>query len=610
MCIMLINEELNGVELYFEGKPAKSTLTDLKANGYRYNSKKVCWYAKQSERTLKIANIYSEGVQEVTTPATGKKNNKIDLFDLTTFTEVKREKNYNTKEIAKEIRTELKARFKFIKFSVTSKSSISVTIKAAPFKADSIYLKAVQEYVDKLVDSYNFCTCYDPYGDYGSSYNFYFFGCKVDYDFVQTEPTTEIIEAMKQFDIKAAEAEEIKRAEEERQYKEYLKEQEELRKAAEERQAREKEEKEYIYNNIEAIDVEDGQEYFVKNAQFANLNKNNTLDRYKKEVAAGDYYLNTLKVEKEVHFKNLKALKLFENMLLHDFDFIDHTGGSYTEDLRINSMTDYYNMAEEERKGVQWILKGIAIYYNNELIFVIDAQGYSYCRYVGLIGTMTTIEKEIEYKQVLDSEEVEELKKTAAEVTRVFNEVVEVNSLNDWYNTRRKFIEELKNNTLLSFNKSIVQQVQDEEIKNYMYRALKENDNITDQFIGNKFIAGEKLTIIRESAIGGASVNHITFNTYEEVEAWSNKKAIKMTLGIKNKKGLYSTMIENDKVLIYKNWVHIPQNVLYEDTSSDEVSGSMPKFGSYDSRALDAFINFLSGKNIFPAINTYKPIFK
>ena len=607
MCKMLLNEELNGVELYFEGKPAATVLKDLKANGYRYNGKKVCWYAKQNEKSLKIANIYSEGVQEVTTPA-AKKSNKIDLFDLTTFAEVERSKNYNTKEIAKEIRTAIKARFKFIKFSVTSKSSISVTIKAAPFAADSIYLKAVQKYVDKLVNSYNFCTCYDPYGDYGSSYNFYFFGCKVDYDFVQTEPTAELIEAMNDFDIKATEAEEIKRAEEERQYQEYLKEQEEARKAAEERQAREKQEKEYIYNNIEVIDIEESQEYFVKNAQFANLNKNNTLDQYKKEVAAGDYYLDTLKVKREIHFKNLKSLKLFENMLLHDFNFIDHTGGSYTKDLRINSMSDYYNMTEEERESVQWILKGIAIYYNNELIFVIDAQGYSYARYVGLIGAMTTIEKEFKYNQVVSPEEVEKLKKAAVEVTKVFNKVIENNSLNDWYNTRRKFIEELKNNTLLKFNKQVVQQVQGEEIKNYMYRALKENNSIIDQFIDNKFAAGEKLTIIKESAIGGASTSHITFNTYEEVEEY-NKKGIKMTLGIKNKKGLYSTMIENDKVLIYRNWVDIPTSVLYEDTSSDQVAGSITKFGSYDTRALDAIINYLSGKNIFPAINTYKPIF-
>lgn len=232
MCKVLLNEKLNGVELYFEGKPAGTVLVDLKANGFRWNGKKVCWYAKQSEETLKVANTYSEGTKEVAT-ASLKKINKIDLFELTTFTEVVREKNYNTKEIAKEIRLALKARFKFVKFSVTSKDRISVTIKSAPFEKDSIYLKAIQEYVDKLVESYNFCTCYDPYGDYGSSYNFYFFGCKVDYDYIQIEATSEIIEAMKQFDIKLAEAEELKRVEEEREYQEYLIKMEQEKKEAE-----------------------------------------------------------------------------------------------------------------------------------------------------------------------------------------------------------------------------------------------------------------------------------------------------------------------------------------------------------------------------------------
>ena len=232
MCKMLLNEKLNGVELYFDVKPVGTILADLKANGFRWNGKKVCWYAKQSEETLKVANTYSEGSKEVAT-ASLKKINKIDLFELTTYTEVEREKNYNTKEIAKEIRAALKARFKFVKFSVTSKDRISVTIKSAPFEEDSIYLKAIIEYVDKLVESYNFCTCYDPYGDYGSSYNFYFFGCRVDYDYIQVKATQEIIEAMKQFDIKVAEAEELKRAEEERQYQEYLKEQEQANKEAE-----------------------------------------------------------------------------------------------------------------------------------------------------------------------------------------------------------------------------------------------------------------------------------------------------------------------------------------------------------------------------------------
>ena len=607
MCKMLLNEKLKGVELYFEGKPATTVLADLKANGFRWNGKKVCWYAKQSEQTLKIANTYSEGSKEVA-PTSKKKNNKIDLFELTTFAEVEREKNYNTKEIAKEIRTELKARFKFVKFSVTSKDRISVTIKAAPFEADSIYLKAIQEYVDKLVESYNFCTCYDPYGDYGSSYNFYFFGCRVDYDFVQTEATTELIEVMKQFDIKVAEAEELKKAEEERQYQEYLKEQEEARKAAEERQTREKEEKEYIYNNIEVVDVAEGQEYFVKNAQFANLNKNNTLDQYKKEVEAGAYYLNTLKVTREIHFKDLKSYNLYINMLLHDFDFIDGTGGSYTDDLRINSMTDYYNMTSEEQKSVEWLLQGIAVYVNDELMFVVDAQGYCYARYVGLIGENTVTTKEYTCKQVVTVEEIEERKIEAEGIKEVYNNVIN-NTFDNWYDTRKAIAAAIRKNPLLTFDNTVVQQIKDEKIKNDLYKVLKEVDTIQDQFNESGLSKGDKLTIVRGSMIGGASISHIILEGFTMEEYAQYKDNVKMTMNVKGKKGLYSTNVHDKDIVIYKGWIDIPTSVLYEDTSNGNFNGMATKYGSYDTKALDAIINYLSNKNILPTINTYKPVF-
>ncbi|WP_297994178.1 LPD29 domain-containing protein [uncultured Clostridium sp.] len=612
---VIYNKEKNGIEIAFENKElaTQEIRTELKAVGFRYFPKFKKWMARQNDKTIATVKKLFAATSEVEEMEVSKKVNesplnKIDLFKLTTYTEVEREKNYNTKEVAKEIRTALKSRFKFVKFSVTSKDRISVTIKSAPFEKDSIYLKAIQEYTDKLVESYNFCISYDPYGDYGNSYNFYFFGCKVDCNYIQTETTSEIIEAVKQFDIKTAEAEELKRAEEERQYKEYLKEQEEARKEAEERQKQVKVDKEYINNNVEVVDLEEEKQYFVKNAQFANLNKNNTLEQYKKEVEKGEYYLNTLKVTREVYFKDEKSYNLYINMLLHDFDFIEGTGGSYTDDLRINSMTDYYNMTNEEKNTVEWLLKGVAVYYNNKLMFVIDAQGYCYARYVGLIGNMTIIKKEIEYKQVIDTEEVEELKKEAEEITSIFNKVVEKNSLNDWYNTRRKFVKELKDNVLLSFDKSIVQQIKDEKIKNYMYRVLKENDTIIDQFIDNKFTVGEKLTIVKESVICGVSISHIIFNNYEEIEEY-NKKSIKMTLGIKNKRGLYNTTIEKDKVLIYRNWIDIPTSVLYEDTSNDFIMSSITKYGSYDTKALDSIINYLSEKNILPTINTYKPVF-
>lgn len=603
MCKILLNEKLNGVELYFEGKPAGAVLADLKANGFRWNGKKLCWYAKQNEETLKVANTYSEGLKEVATTSL-KKINKIDLFKLTTFTEVEREKNYNTKEIAKEIRSALKARFKFVKFSVTSKDSIRVEIKSAPFEKDSIYLKAITEYVDKLVESYNFCTCYDPYGDYGSSYNFYYFGCKL-YDYEQVEATAELIEAMKQFDIKLAEAEELKRVEEEREYQEYLIKMEQEKKESDERQKQVKADKEYINNNVEVVEIDEQDQYYVKNAYFANLNKNNTLDQYKEEVAKGDYYLNTLKVTREIYFKDKKSYNLYINMLLHDFSFIDGTGGSYTDDLRINSMTDYYNMTSEEQKTVEWLLQGIAVYVNDELMFVVDAQGYSYARYVGIIdNTITTVEKEIEYKQVITVEEVEELKVEAEEVTNVFNEVIEKNSLEDWYNTRRKFVKAVKEKDLW-LHGSVVQQVQDEKIKSYMYRTLKENDNIKDQFNDGKFIVGEKLTIIREAMIGGASISHIMFNSLEELET-----GIKMVMSVNGKRGLFETKLnDKDNIIIYKGHLVIPENVLYEDTSNEYFSGTATRYGSYDKAALRAITSHLREKNILPVINTFEPIF-
>ena len=607
MCKILLNEKLNGVELYFEGKPAGTVLADLKANGFRWNGKKVCWYAKQSEETLKVANTYSEGSKEVITTSL-KKINKIDLFELTNYTEVEREKNYNTKEIAKEIRLALKARFKFVKFSVTSKDRISVTIKSAPFEKHSIYLKAIQEYVDKLVESYNFCTCYDPYGDYGSSYNFYFFGCRVDYDYIQVEATQEIIEAMKQFDIKVAEAEELKRAEEERQYQEYLKEQEQANKEAEKRQKQIKADKEYINNNIEVVDLEEGNQYFVKNAYFANLNKNNTLERYQEEVSKGDYYLNTLKVTREFHFKDLESYNLYINMLLHDFDFIDGTGGSYTDDLRINSMTDYYNMTSEEQKTIEWLLKGVAVYVNNELMFVVDAQGYCYARYVGLIGENTVTTKEYTCKQVVTIEEIEERKIEAEEIKEVYNNVIN-NAFDNWYDTRKAIVTAIRKNPLLTFDNTVVQQIKDEKIKIDLYKVLKEVDTIQDQFNESGLNKGEKLTIIRGSMIGGASISHIILEGFTTEEYAQYKDNVKMTMNVKGKKGLYSTNVHDKDIVIYKGWIDIPTSVLYEDTSNGNFNGTATKYGSYDERAISDIMSYLQEKNILPIINTFKPIF-
>ena len=52
----VINEELNGVEIYFSTFPIKATRDNLKANGFRWNHKKSCWYAKRSALTEALAS--------------------------------------------------------------------------------------------------------------------------------------------------------------------------------------------------------------------------------------------------------------------------------------------------------------------------------------------------------------------------------------------------------------------------------------------------------------------------------------------------------------------------------------------------------------------------
>lgn len=51
-----LNEEKNGVEIYFSSKPSEEVRNNLKANGFRWSKYNKCWYTKQSENTLNFAN--------------------------------------------------------------------------------------------------------------------------------------------------------------------------------------------------------------------------------------------------------------------------------------------------------------------------------------------------------------------------------------------------------------------------------------------------------------------------------------------------------------------------------------------------------------------------
>lgn len=50
-----LNEDKNGVEIYFDSIPSEEIREVLKANKFRWSRNNSCWYAKQSEKTISLA---------------------------------------------------------------------------------------------------------------------------------------------------------------------------------------------------------------------------------------------------------------------------------------------------------------------------------------------------------------------------------------------------------------------------------------------------------------------------------------------------------------------------------------------------------------------------
>jgi hypothetical protein len=436
---------------------------------------------------------------------------------------------------------------------------------------------------------------------------------KISYEYIQTEQSEVIKNDIEDFRNKLIESKKAEVERQEKEWQEYQAQKEVEHQAYLLRVEEEKKQIEIVNNNVAVKEIEENEQYFVIDSQFANLNKNNTLDQYKEEVAKGDCYNQNVKITREIHFNNTESLEYFSNLLLNDFDFINETGGSYTDDNRINSMSDYDNMSESERKTVQWNSTGIAVYLNDTIQFVIDSQGYSYARYVGLIDENTTITKKVEYKQIVSNEEIAERTEVAEKVIELNNIVIENNSIekeknssSDNWNVFRKEISQSIRDNKIKLNKEIIQQIKENEyIKNAMYRVIKECEPTQDQFINADIQEGEKLTIIRLSMMAGASTSHIIFKEWKQEQYAQYRDNIKIVMNVKGKSGLYSTNLTNDKVLIYKGWFDVPKSVLFEATDG----GIITKYGSFDDKALEDILIYFESVGQLPVINTYRPVF-
>ena len=544
--------------------------------------------------------------------------NNNSLWDLTRWMEgTSNNGKQPVKAIASEVRKAVKIRFPFCKFSVTSTySSIYFNIVSSPFEKESTYLTAIKDYCTKLLESYNYCTCDDPYGDYGSSYKFYGGYARIDYDYIQTENTELVEELTKDFNTKQLKAEQLEEEVKEAKYREYEEKQAEQHKQYLIRQEQEKKELETVNNSIKVIELAEQKQYFIIGSQFANLNKNDTLREYKKEVLKGDYYLQNVKVTKEVHFNTEESLNLFSNLLLNDFDFLqgEQSGGSYTDDNRINSMTDYDNMTEEERKTVVFNLYGVAVYYNNQLQFVIDTQGYSYARYVGLVNNVT-IQKDYVTEQTIDAEQLEELKDKADTLEDFSTEIITANDYNNtWNNANWNEYKELLKNKLkinnFKLTKAIIQQISENmnTFKSYMYKLLTEVDGIQEQFKAAEIQQGQKVTMFYILDWGGIITSRIALDKVENSRYAQYDNVVKLTFTPEGKRKqyynhFYSTM------LVYNGWLELPKTVLNTITDDGNFIKTQSKYASCDHRQYDEILNYFEQQGLKPIVNTYKPMF-
>lgn len=61
---VVLNEDKNGIEIYFSGKPSEEVRNNLKSNGFRWSKYNKCWYAKQNEDTINFANTFTTQTEE------------------------------------------------------------------------------------------------------------------------------------------------------------------------------------------------------------------------------------------------------------------------------------------------------------------------------------------------------------------------------------------------------------------------------------------------------------------------------------------------------------------------------------------------------------------
>lgn len=615
------NSEKNGIEIRFDSKPDQSVIDMLKQYGFRWSRKQCMWFAKQTDERKKLVSQFDENMDTNSFSTernySEKDNNGYNLWEMTRTESIgdNVDKTLCCKDIAAACRKHLRARFPMCKISVTSShNSVSVTIVSSPFAKDSAELAAISKYCGQYVESFKYCVDYDPYGDYGSTYNFY--GGKnytvVDCTYVQTDKTNDYCAMHEEFVQSQAEYE---KAEQERAQKEY--ESSLLRQAEAEAEAKKHQEKhdaehETIVNAATVTDAD----YFILNMREAHGNKSGSLAEYEEQCATDDgWKYSKCHVTRELHFAK-PIYDLFINHLLDDFDFIAGMGGDETTDYRIHSITDYRKMSNDEKSTVDWYCKNaIAVYCDDKMMFVIDAQGFSYARYVFLPCDESEVVDNYECKQFISKEQAEAYEDLSERIEDASAYIIISNDIsNTWQTTsfpqyKKQLIQWIKKCNF-PFDVNIARAVKDGCFKTALYRILNECDSLKEQFENAGLVVDQKVTMIRMSEIGSMSVSRMKFKGFTIGDYAQYKDSVRFVFRPENKRSDYYKWLYGD-VLIYDGWMEVPEELLWETFSSPSgLACRKTRFLSCDKKQYDVIIDHFASIGKMPLINTYRPIFQ
>lgn len=614
-----LNEGKNGIELRFVGKPEAEVIEALKSNGFRWSGKQKMWFAKQTDERIQFANSLNGG--EVISFVVKSKTEKhtYDLWDMTRTEDIPNNfelhKIYDTKEITAIVRKHIKPRFPMCKFSIKSDhNSIEIDLLTSPFAKNSDELNAIVHYAYVFTQSYNYDNS-DSMTDY-FDVNFYgvYESSIVSYRYEQTEMTENIKGMVTVFQQKKAEWEQAEAIRKEQEYQARVKKMEIDRQIAAEAAEKEKSDKEAIEDGAVIINCENP--YYILDLRSPHLNKFCTIDEANAEIEKGEFKNEVCQITREVHM-SVELYVKFKNLLLRNFSFLAGMGGTATLDNRIMGMLDYEHMDEDERNTVEFFsCNCVAIYCENELMFVCNPEGYDYARYILVPGESYTKTNNYMIEQVISKEMLATNREVSDELYDKSTDIIMLNQLGSEWNGlkfgewRRKMTDYI-NESGIAFNVDIVRAIPNDamDFKIAMYRLLEEPEHIRDQFDKAGFVEGQKITVVRfDDVLGGVRASQVIFKRYEYTD-WGGKEGVKLIATIPNKRGEYYWIL-NRECLIIDGWVEILRELFWEETTSKTgLKCEKSWYFSFDKKQYDVTLDYLRSIGIKPVVNIYKPQF-